>query len=221
MQECGTPQIPISAPRGSCPSPCPLSPSLALPPLPSSPLSTKPLSEASRVRATAAPQRPSAGRRGSRERGRLGAGSRQLRPAPLPLAARVPPPPRRSRLRRSRRLCNVSRRSGGDASGSGPGPALAGGTARPGPAGAHRASPRPLAAPGAGSARPGPTPLRPCTKHRGHRGPGLRPPLHRAQSPCRRGQCWDRGDAAPRQRPSRLRRCATDTGAGGGPRCAR
>lgn len=83
---------------------------------------------------------PAAARVSPRETG----GGRAAPPAAPPRAPSRPAgrPPRRAPLRRSSRLCNVSSRSGGgDASGSGRGPAVA--PARLGPAGAHGASPQP------------------------------------------------------------------------------
>lgn len=98
------------------------------------------------------PRRPAPGRAGAR-RGRPPAAVRmsprelggrrgcsaqarpRLRPAP-PSRPAGPPPPRRAVLRPSGRLCNVSSRSGGDASGSGSGsgrgPAVAASAAGPG-----------------------------------------------------------------------------------------
>lgn len=73
--------------------------------------------------------RAAGGRRGRHGAGKPAAPPRAPPPSPRPAG---PPPPRRARLRRSSRLCNVSSRSGGDARGSGWGPAVAASAARPG-----------------------------------------------------------------------------------------
>ncbi|XP_032271070.1 proline-rich protein 2-like [Phoca vitulina] len=168
--------------------------------------------------------------------------SPRLRPAPPPPAPRPagPPPPRRAQLRRSSHLCNVSSRSGGDASGSGWGPAVAASAARrarTARARGHLAASGALRAVLRAPARRSdsrPAPLRPRTKDRGHRAPGAAPRDRPGDGQPRRVRCtpalagrpepeperapsYDSGDTAAGERACCPLGCATAAGAGGGP----
>lgn len=173
------------------------------------------------ARAAVSPQRPCAWRRGSRAAGGGRAGGRAGRlgegtpaaPPRVPLRLAGPPPPRRAQLRQSSRLCNVSSRSGGgDASGSGRGPAVAASAARPG--GRSRREPAATSLPPGRCGRL-------CAPRRGAWTPG-QPGCGRAQRTVDTGLRGLRpesgsGTASHAASPPRLRSPAAGAGAGAGP----
>lgn len=159
-----------------------------------------------------APREPGGGRRAGGRAGRLGEGT-PAAPPRVPLRLAGPPPPRRAQLRQSSRLCNVSSRSGGgDASGSGRGPAVAASAARPG--GRSRREPAATSLPPGRCGRL-------CAPRRGAWTPG-QPGCGRAQRTVDTGLRGLRpesgsGTASHAASPPRLRSPAAGAGAGAGP----